>query len=87
MPARRRARLYPGLGQWAGAPERVRQSDGDDTALPIIIAALEDKAPVRRRAIVALANFEGPEVEAALERAGEDKDWQVRAAVTQLRDE
>jgi HEAT repeat protein len=60
---------------------------GDDTALPIIIAALEDKAPVRRRAIVALANFEGPEVEAALERAGEDKDWQVRAAVTQLRDE
>jgi HEAT repeat protein len=60
---------------------------GDDTALPTIIAALEDKAPVRRRAIVALANFEGPEVEAALERAGEDKDWQVRAAVTQLRDE
>jgi hypothetical protein len=36
---------------------------------------------------VALANFEGPEVEAALERAGDDKDWQVRAAVTQLRDE
>jgi HEAT repeat protein len=60
---------------------------GDDTALPTIIAALEDKAPVRRRAIVALSNFEGPEVEAALERAGDDKDWQVRAAVTQLRDE
>lgn len=60
---------------------------GDDAALATIIAALEDKAPVRRRAIVALANFEGPEVEAALERAGDDKDWQVRAAVTQLRDE
>jgi HEAT repeat protein len=60
---------------------------GDDTALPTIIAALEDKAPVRRRAIVALSNFEGPEVEAALERAGEDRDWQVRAAVAQLRDE
>lgn len=60
---------------------------GDDTALPTIIAALEDKAPIRRRAIVALSNFEGPEVEAALERAGEDRDWQVRAAVTQLRDE
>jgi HEAT repeat protein len=60
---------------------------GDDAALATIIAALEDKAPVRRRAIVALSNFEGPEVEAALERAGDDKDWQVRAAVTQLRDE
>jgi len=60
---------------------------GDDTALVTIIAALEDKAPVRRRAIVALSNFEGPEVEAALERAGDDRDWQVRAAVTQLRDE
>jgi HEAT repeat protein len=60
---------------------------GDDAALTTIIAALKDKAPVRRRAIVALSNFEGPEVEAALERAGDDKDWQVRAAVTQLRDE
>jgi HEAT repeat protein len=60
---------------------------GDDAALATIIAALEDKAPVRRRAIVALSNFEGPEVDAALERAGDDRDWQVRAAVTQLRDE
>ena len=60
---------------------------GDGAALATIIAALDDKAPVRRRAIVALSNFEGPEVEAALERAGDDKDWQVRAAVTQLRDE
>lgn len=60
---------------------------GDDAALPTIIAALDDKAPIRRRAIVALSNFEGPEVEAALERAGDDRDWQVRAAVTQLRDE
>ncbi len=59
---------------------------GDDAALPTIIAALEDKAPVRRRAIVALSNFDGPEVDAALERAKDDKDWQVRAAVTQLRD-
>jgi HEAT repeat protein len=60
---------------------------GDDAALATIIAALEDKAPVRRRAIVALSNFEGPEVDAALERAGDDKDWQVRAAVAQLRGE
>ncbi len=57
---------------------------GDERALPTIIAALEDKATVRRRAVVALANFEGDEVEAALARASEDRDWQVRAAVEQL---
>ncbi len=62
-------------------------SIGDEAAVATIIAALEDKAPVRRRAIVALANFEGPDVDAALERASDDRDWQVRAAVTQLRDE
>jgi HEAT repeat protein len=62
-------------------------SIGDDAALATIIAALDDKAPIRRRAIVALANFEGPEVDAALARASDDRDWQVRAAVTQLRDE
>ena len=52
-----------------------------------ILAALDDKAPVRRRAVVALANFEGPEVDAALERAREDRDWQVRAAADQLGDD
>lgn len=57
---------------------------GDDAARVVIIAALDDKAPVRRRAIVALANFEGPDIEAALERASDDRDWQVRAAVSQL---
>jgi HEAT repeat protein len=45
----------------------------------------DDTAPVRRRAIVALSNFEGPDIEAALERASEDRDWQVRAAVDQLK--
>ena len=57
---------------------------GDDRARPAILAALEDKAPVRRRAIVALANFEGPDIDEALERASEDRDWQVRAAADQL---
>jgi HEAT repeat protein len=57
---------------------------GDDRARPAILAALDDKPAVRRRAIVALANFEGPDIEAALERASEDRDWQVRAAVDQL---
>lgn len=57
---------------------------GDDRARAVILASLEDKPAVRRRAIVALANFEGPDIEAALERASEDRDWQVRAAVDQL---
>jgi HEAT repeat protein len=57
---------------------------GDDRARPAILAALDDKPPVRRRAIVALSNFEGPDIEAALARAAEDRDWQVRAAVNQL---
>jgi HEAT repeat protein len=60
---------------------------GDDRARAVILAALSDKAPIRRRAIVALANYEGPDIEAALEAASEDKDWQVRSAVTQLRDD
>jgi len=57
---------------------------GDDDALATIIGALEDKPPVRRRAVVALVNFEGPEVDAALARAREDHDWQVRSAVDRL---
>lgn len=57
---------------------------GDDRARPAILAALDDKPAVRRRAIVALANFEGPDIDSALERAREDRDWQVRAAVDQL---
>jgi HEAT repeat protein len=60
---------------------------GDDRAREVILAALSDKAPIRRRAIVALSNFEGPDIEAALESASEDRDWQVRSAVSQLRDE
>lgn len=60
---------------------------GDDRARAVILAALSDKAPIRRRAIVALANYEGPDIDAALETASEDKDWQVRSAVTQLRDD
>jgi HEAT repeat protein len=60
---------------------------GDDRARDTIIAALQDKPPIRRRAVVALSNFEGPDIDAALEEAGEDKDWQVRSAVAQLRDD
>lgn len=51
---------------------------GDARGLPAILAGCEDKPAVRRRAVLALAPFDGPEVEAALARAAEDRDWQVR---------
>jgi HEAT repeat protein len=57
---------------------------GDPSALPTILATTTDIATVRRRAIIALAPFEGPEVDAALERATSDRDWQVRQAAEDL---
>lgn len=57
---------------------------GDDRGRAAIVAALNDKPPIRRRAIVSLANFEGPDIDAALNAAKDDRDWQVRAAVDQL---
>ena len=53
-------------------------SIGDIRGLPAILAACSDKPAVRRRAILALAPFEGDEVDAALTSALTDKDWQVR---------
>ncbi len=53
--------------------------------LPAVLAGLDDKPEVRRRAVIALAPFDGPEVEAALARAGNDRDKQVRAAAAELR--
>jgi HEAT repeat protein len=58
---------------------------GDEHGLSAILAACLDKPNVRRRAVLALAPFEGPEVEAAIERALEDRDWQVRQAAEDLR--
>jgi HEAT repeat protein len=57
---------------------------GDPSGLPAVLSALEDKPAVRRRAAVALAAFEGPEVEAALRRCLEDRDWQVRQVAEDL---
>jgi HEAT repeat protein len=57
---------------------------GDERGLAAILAATTDKATVRRRAILALAPFDGDEVDAALERAREDRDWQVRQAAEDL---
>lgn len=49
-----------------------------------VLSAVTDKATVRRRAVLALAAFDGPEVDAALERARGDRDWQVRQAAEDL---
>lgn len=57
---------------------------GDERGLPAILAGTADKPAVRRRAIMALAPFEGPEVDAALARAHDDRDWQVRQAAEDL---
>jgi HEAT repeat protein len=51
---------------------------GSEAALATVLGALSDKPAVRRRAVIALAAFEGPEVEAGLTRALSDPDWQVR---------
>lgn len=53
---------------------------GDERGLPAILTACADKPAIRRRAVLALAPFDGPEVEAALEAARDDRDWQVRQA-------
>jgi HEAT repeat protein len=59
---------------------------GDERGLPAILAATTDKPAVRRRAVLALAPFEGEDVETALHRALEDRDWQVRQAAEDLLD-
>jgi HEAT repeat protein len=57
---------------------------GDEAGLPAILSATTDKPAGRRRAVLALAPFEGPDVDAALQRALEDRDWQVRQAAEDL---
>ncbi|MFK7919803.1 MAG: HEAT repeat domain-containing protein [Ilumatobacter sp.] len=62
---------------------------GDDRAIHTIITATGDKPAVRRRAVLALAPFldadEAHGVDDAIDRALEDRDWQVRQAAEDLR--
>lgn len=59
---------------------------GDSRAVDTIIAACTDKPAVRRRAVLALSPFLGDsEVDATVDRALEDRDWQVRQAAEDLR--
>lgn len=60
-------------------------SIGDPGTLPAVLAACDDRPAVRRRAVLALAAFDGPEVEARLTTALADRDWQVRQAAEDLR--
>ena len=53
---------------------------GDPEGKAAVLAALGDINYIRRRAVVALATFEGPDVDAALKGRLEDRDWQVRQA-------
>lgn len=58
---------------------------GSERGLDAILGATQDKPAIRRRAVLALAPFEGPDVDAALDRALTDRDWQVRQAAEDLR--
>jgi HEAT repeat protein len=57
---------------------------GDDRGLPAILSATKDKPAIRRRAVIALAPFDTPEVHEALARAKTDRDKQVRRAAEDL---
>ena len=58
---------------------------GHPSGLPAILhACAADRPAVRRRAVLALAPFDGAEVDAALRRALSDRDWQVRQAAEDL---
>jgi HEAT repeat protein len=57
---------------------------GDPAGLSAILAACGDQPAIRRRAVLALAPFEGPAVDAALATARRDRDWQVRQAAEDL---
>ncbi len=57
---------------------------GSPDGLAAILAATRDRATVRRRAVLALAPFDGPAVDEALAQARDDRDRQVRQAALDL---
>ncbi|MEZ5170935.1 MAG: HEAT repeat domain-containing protein [Acidimicrobiia bacterium] len=57
---------------------------GHPDGLEAILSACRDKPAVRRRAVLALAPFDGDAVDVALAAAAEDRDWQVRQAAEDL---
>lgn len=61
-------------------------SIGDARGLDAVLGGCRDKPAIRRRAVLALAAFAGPDVEAAIDAALEDRDWQTRQAAALLRE-
>ena len=59
-------------------------SIGNPDGLPAVLAGCSDRATVRRRAVLALAAFEGPQVTAMLRKLTQDRDLQVRQAAEEL---
>jgi HEAT repeat protein len=57
---------------------------GDPDSLPALLAALNDRAQIRRRAVIALAAIESAESDAAIRGCLSDRDWQVRQAAEDL---
>jgi HEAT repeat protein len=57
---------------------------GDPAGLDAVLAACSDRPAIRRRAVLALAAFDGPDVDAALQAALDDHDWQTRQAAEDL---
>lgn len=57
---------------------------GDRRGLHAVLAATRDKPAIRRRAVIALTPFDGPDVDEALARARHDRDWQVRQLADEL---
>jgi HEAT repeat protein len=57
---------------------------GDPSSIINVLACLSDKPPIKRRATVALAAFEDPRVDEALNNCLTDRDWQVRQAAEDI---
>jgi HEAT repeat protein len=57
---------------------------GHPDGLAVVVAALDDTANIRRRAVIALVAFDDPLVQENLRRCLEDRDWQVRQAAEEL---
>jgi HEAT repeat protein len=59
-------------------------ASGDQDGKAAVISALSDIPAIRRRAGVALAAFDGADVEAALREHLADRDWQTRQAAAEV---